>query len=77
MCLGSLGAIDEIWSEGDLPMASVDGSAVCLMYTPEARVGEVVLHHMGFSVEIVDDERASSALGLRSAWAEFETTKET
>lgn len=67
MCLGALGTIDERWDEGGVPMASVDGEPVCLLYTPEAKVGDTVLAHIGFAVEIVDPDRAAAARELRSA----------
>jgi hydrogenase expression/formation protein HypC len=32
---------------------------VCLDYTPEARVGDYVLVHVGFALTIVDEKEAS------------------
>jgi len=76
MCLGSLGVIARTWDEGGLAMASVEDRSVCLMYTPEASVGDTVLIHLGFAVEVVSKERASAAHALRSE-AESEIRKET
>jgi hydrogenase expression/formation protein HypC len=76
MCLGALGVIDEVWSEGGVPMASVDGEPVCLMYTPGASMGDPVLVHLGFSVEIIEEQRAAAALALRSELA-LEVREET
>jgi len=76
MCLGSLGVIARTWDEGGLAMASVEGQAVCLMYTPEASVGDTVLIHLGFAVEVVSKERVSAARALRSE-AESALRKET
>ena len=66
MCLGTLGVIDRIWGEGGVPMGSVDGEPACLMYTPHAAIGDTVLVHLGFSMEVVEEERALTALALRS-----------
>jgi hydrogenase expression/formation protein HypC len=77
MCLGALGVIDRVWSEGGVPMASVDGEPVCLMYTPGVSVGDTVLIHLGFCVEILEEERAAAALALRSRLAGLEVREET
>lgn len=66
MCLGTLGEIESIWSEGGVPMAHIPGEEVCLLYVPEASVGDTVLVHMGFALEILDDGRARAARELRS-----------
>ena len=77
MCLGALGLIDTVWSEGGVPMASVGREPVCLMYTPGASVGDTVLIHLGFSVEILEEQRAAAALALRSRLAGLEVGEET
>ena len=66
MCLGTLGEIDRVWDEGGVPMASVSGSEVCLLYVPEAAIGDHVLVHMGFALEILEEEQAAAANELRS-----------
>lgn len=69
MCLGIVGRITRMWDEGGLPMAHVSGQAVdravCLMYHPDATVGTPVLAHMGFVLEILDEERFADAEALR------------
>lgn len=65
MCLGALGIIEHTWDEGGLPMASVNGEPVCLMYTPDAQPGDSVIAHLGFAVEIIDSKRAAQAARLR------------
>jgi hydrogenase expression/formation protein HypC len=65
MCLGALGVVEATWDEGGLPMALVNGEPVCLMYTPEARIGDHVLSNLGYSVEIIDSKRAAEAIALR------------
>lgn len=66
MCLGTIGEIESLWSEGGVPMAGIPGGEVCLLYVPEASVGDTVLVHMGFALEILDDDQASAAQELRS-----------
>ena len=66
MCLGTVGAIEELWSEGGLPMGRVAGRPVCLAYTPEAAVGDAVLIHLGFALEVLDPDRAAAAQDLRA-----------
>lgn len=67
MCLGAVGALEERWDEGGLPMGSVDGQPVCLVYTPEAVVGDMMLIHSGYSLEVLDRARAEAALEMRAA----------
>lgn len=70
MCLGIVGRVTRVWDAGGLPMAHVSGQAedraVCLMYHPEVAVGTPVLAHMGFVLEILDDERLADAEMFRS-----------
>jgi hydrogenase expression/formation protein HypC len=77
MCLGTVAVIEKTWTEGGVAMATVEGKPVCLMYTPEASVGDVVLIHVGYAMEILDEERASQASALRREMAGLETRKET
>jgi hydrogenase expression/formation protein HypC len=73
MCLGAIGAIEATWSEGGVPMASVAGRPTCLLYTPEAGVGDTILVHLGFAVEILDPDRAADAVALRTLGRERST----
>ena len=69
MCLGTLGRIGRVWDEGGVPMAAVDAAvgevAACLLYHPDAVVGDHVLVHMGFVLEVLDADRASEAAAIR------------
>lgn len=71
MCLGTIGAIRDVFEENGLPMARVDGDVrtpqVCLLYVPEARPGDHVLIELGFAVEVLEPEEAAEALRLRGA----------
>jgi hydrogenase expression/formation protein HypC len=64
MCLAVPGKIVTIFEEEDLGLrrGKVDFSGirkeVCLAYTPEARVGDYVLVHVGFALSVVDEQEA-------------------
>jgi hydrogenase expression/formation protein HypC len=64
MCLGVPGKIIEIRDEHtDFPLGRVSFSGVvkevCLAYTPEARVGDFVLVHVGFALSRLDEAEAN------------------
>ena len=64
MCLAIPGKILRIQEEQNLGLrrGKVDFGGipreVCLDYTPEARVGDYVLVHVGFAVTVVDEHEA-------------------
>lgn len=62
MCLGVPGKIAECFEKDGLPMAKVDfggiAKDVCLSLTPEAEPGQYVIVHVGFSLNVVDEEEA-------------------
>jgi len=64
MCLAVPGRIISVIEDGNLGLrrGRVDFSGirkdVCLDYTPEARVGDYVLVHVGFALSVVDQEEA-------------------
>lgn len=64
MCLAVPGKIVTILEEEHLGLrrGKVDFGGIrkeiCLAYTPEARVGDYVLVHVGFSLSVVDEEEA-------------------
>lgn len=68
MCLALPGKILAIKEETGLPMGEVDFSgvkkSVCLAYTPEAKVGDYVIVHVGFSTSILNEKQAQSTLDL-------------
>lgn len=76
MCLGTIGVIASTWDEGGVPMGRVGNEAVCLMYTPDATVEDIVLIHLGYSVEILGEELAAQAMELRSDMSAAGSRKE-
>lgn len=63
MCLAVPGKIISINnSNPDLVMGKVDfggvAKEICLEWTPEAKVGDYVLAHVGFALSIVDEKEA-------------------
>ena len=68
MCLAFPGKILSITNDRSLPMGDVDFSGVtksiCLAYTPEAKIGDYVIVHVGFSISILNTEQAHATLTL-------------
>jgi len=65
MCLGSTGVVTEIHDDDGVPMAIIDtGTAgvipACLLTCQEAVVGDTVLVHSGYVLQIFDAEEDSS-----------------
>ncbi len=69
MCLGLIGVVTRTFDEDGVPMAMVDTGdgdrSVCLLYCPDAAVGDDVLMHMGFVMEVLEPERAAESRELR------------
>lgn len=67
MCLALPGKILSI-KEEDLRMGEVDFSgvkkSVCLIYTPEAKVGDYVIVHVGFAISLLNENQAQVTLDL-------------
>jgi hydrogenase expression/formation protein HypC len=69
MCLGVPGRISEIYQiEDGLTMAKIDFGGIvkeaCLAYVPEAQVGDYTLIHVGFALNIIDEQEALETLDL-------------
>lgn len=66
MCLAIPGLVEEIFQEQEMLSATVNFNGVkrrvCLSFTPQAKVGEYVLVHVGFALSIVNEEEARSTL---------------
>jgi hydrogenase expression/formation protein HypC len=68
MCLGIPGRVIEIREDAALLMGKVDFGGVrkeaCLAYTPEVRLGDYVIVHVGFAISRVDEEEALKTLEI-------------
>jgi len=62
MCLGIPGKVTETFDRNGLRMGKVEFGGIvkeaCLTYTPEARVGDYVIVHVGFAISQVDKAEA-------------------
>ena len=76
MCLGIPGKIIEIYEKDSLQMAKIDFGGIvkeaCLAYTPEAKVGNYALIHVGFAISLMDEEEAQATLKLIKEVSEFD-----
>ncbi len=75
MCLGVPGKITEIYEVNDLKMGKIDFGGVfrevCLSYTPEAKIGDYALIHVGFALNLISEEEAKETLALLEQISEF------
>ncbi len=78
MCLGIPGKIIQIYEANGLRMGKVDFSGVlrevCLEYVPEAEVGNYVVVHVGFAINILNEQEANETLALLRSMLEAENT---
>jgi hydrogenase expression/formation protein HypC len=76
MCLGIPGKIVEIYEQGGLMMGKVDFGGVtretCLAYVPEAQIGDYTLVHVGFALNLLDEQEAQETLELLKEIGSFE-----
>ena len=68
MCLGMPARIIETEDDRGTPMGIVDFGGVtkrvCLVYVPEAEIGEFVIVHAGFAITRLDRDAAEASLDL-------------
>jgi hydrogenase expression/formation protein HypC len=68
MCLGIPGKIIELFEKDGLKMGKIDFGGVvretCLAYVPEAQIGDYVIVHVGFALNIIDEDEAQKTLEL-------------
>lgn len=76
MCLGVPGKILSIYERDGLQMGKIDFGGVyreaCLAYVPEAQVGDYTLIHVGFALNLIDEEEALETLQLLHEISEFD-----
>ena len=73
MCLAVPGKILEIYETNSLLMGRIDFGGVvreaCLTFVPEAKVGDYTIIHVGFALNLIDEQEAKETLALLDAIA--------
>ena len=68
MCLGIPGKVMEIYETDGILMSKVDFDGVvqevCIATTPDAQVGQYVLMHAGFALNVLSDQEATETLTI-------------
>jgi hydrogenase expression/formation protein HypC len=68
MCLAVPGKILEIYETNGLLMGKIDFGGVtrevCLSYVPEAEIGDYTIIHVGFALNLIDEQDALETLSL-------------
>jgi hydrogenase expression/formation protein HypC len=76
MCLGIPGKVVETYYEHDTLMGKVDFGGVfkrvCLAHTPQAQVGQYVIVHVGFSLDVIDEAEARQVFTFLARMNELE-----
>lgn len=66
MCLAIPGRVLKTFEENGLVMGLIDFAGVrnqaCLTYTPEAEVGNYVIVHAGFALQVLNEDEAQASL---------------
>ncbi len=80
MCLAVPGKITEISNNVSIIMGKVDFGGVirevCLQAVPEARIGDYVIVHAGFALNILSEQEAMDSLQAFKELGEMEETLE-
>jgi hydrogenase expression/formation protein HypC len=75
MCLAIPGKILQTFTDGGQPMALVDyagaRNTACLAYTPEAGVGDFVIVHAGFALQVLNEQEAAASIAELSRLAGY------
>jgi hydrogenase maturation factor len=69
MCLGVIATVLRRWDADGVPVAVVATATgeqtISLSFCPDANVGDDVVAHSGFALEVLDPSRAAEARRLR------------
>ena len=75
MCLGIPGKVAKIYEQDGTLMATVDfdgvEQAVCIATTPEVEIGQYVLVHAGFALNVLSNTEAEETLKILRDLQEF------
>lgn len=76
MCLGIPGRIVETYIEHDILMGKVDFGGifkrVCLEHTPRVAIGQYVIVHVGFALQVIDEEEAKQVFAFLNSINELD-----
>jgi hydrogenase expression/formation protein HypC len=76
MCLGIPGKVIETYREQGLLMGKIDfggvSKRVCLEYTPDVQPGQYVIIHVGFSLQVIDEQEAHRIFDFLSQMQDLE-----
>jgi hydrogenase expression/formation protein HypC len=79
MCLGIPGKVIETYEEHNLLMGTIDFGGVfkrvCLANTPDVEPGQYVIVHVGFSLQVIDEEEARQVFEFLDRMNELEELK--
>jgi hydrogenase expression/formation protein HypC len=79
MCLGIPGKVVETYEEHGLLMGKVDFGGVfkrvCLAYTPAVELGQYVIVHVGFALQVINEEEAQRVFAFLDTLDELDELK--
>ena len=79
MCLGIPGKVLETYPEHDVLMGKVDFGGVmkrvCLEHTPGVRPGQFVIVHVGFALQVIDEDEAQAVFAFLERMNELDELK--
>ncbi len=68
MCLGIPGKVIELYESNGMKMAKVDFGGVikeaCMEYLPDIKLGDYTIIHVGFGLNILDEQEARETMDL-------------
>lgn len=68
MCLAIPGRVTEVFEVQNVKMGKANFGGivkrVCLQYTPEVKIGDYVMVHVGFAISTLDEEEAARTYKL-------------
>jgi len=77
MCLAIPGYVEEIFQQDGLQMARVDFLGIkrvtCIEYTPDAKVGDYVLVHVGFALNLINEDEAKDTYRMLKLIGELDS----
>ena len=75
MCLAIPGKVVDLYREHDVLMGKVDfggvSKRVCLDHTPDVQLGQYVIVHVGFALQIVDEAEAKQIFAFLESMNEL------